>query len=144
MPVNHSTELRIVKVCRRDCIDRLVLVNPATSYEQSIWPIVGPLISQIPNELYTGLSFALAPLLGNPLSLIAYKVDASKPFPAQMNDIVEVRKESPVPFSVYPFCASRVYWSCLGHWDSLEMSSHPNASPGRSSLWNKASDSCRL
>ena len=32
-----------------DLVDRLVLVNPATSYEKSIWPRIGPLLSQVPD-----------------------------------------------------------------------------------------------
>ena len=32
-----------------DLVDRLVLVNPATSYEKSIWPRVGPLLAQVPD-----------------------------------------------------------------------------------------------
>lgn len=32
-----------------DLVDRLVLVNPATSYENSIWPRVGPLLAQVPD-----------------------------------------------------------------------------------------------
>lgn len=29
---------------RPDLIDRVIIINPATSYPQSIWPIVGPIM----------------------------------------------------------------------------------------------------
>eukprot|EP00210_Caulerpa_lentillifera_P009404 g8965.t1 len=72
-----------------DLVDRLVLINPATSYKQSIWPILGPLISQVPNELFLGVSFAMAPFLGNPLSLIARTVDFRQPLDQQINEIIK-------------------------------------------------------
>eukprot|EP00210_Caulerpa_lentillifera_P001865 g1794.t1 len=70
-------------------VDRLVLINPATSYEQSIWPIVGPLISQLPNELFLGVSFAVAPFLGNPLTLMARTIDFTQPLDQQMSNIIK-------------------------------------------------------
>jgi pimeloyl-ACP methyl ester carboxylesterase len=33
---------------RPDLVDRVVLVNPATSYQQSIWPTLGPLLPRVP------------------------------------------------------------------------------------------------
>ena len=36
-----------------DLVDRLVLVNPATSYEKSIWPRVGPLLAEVPDVRLT-------------------------------------------------------------------------------------------
>ena len=33
---------------KTDLVDRLVLVNPATSYEQSIWPRLGPALANLP------------------------------------------------------------------------------------------------
>ena len=32
-----------------DLVDRLVLVNPATSYEKSIWPRLGPALAKLPD-----------------------------------------------------------------------------------------------
>lgn len=86
-----------VWVFRRDDVDRLVFINPATSFDQSIWPSIGPLLPQIPNELYTGLSFSLAPLLGNPLSLLAYNIDTKLSLPDQLEKLAEV---DPWPFTV--------------------------------------------
>lgn len=34
---------------KTDLVDRLVLVNPATSYEQSIWPRLGPALANLPD-----------------------------------------------------------------------------------------------
>jgi pimeloyl-ACP methyl ester carboxylesterase len=33
---------------RADLVDRIVLVNPATSFPRSIWPRLGPLLPQVP------------------------------------------------------------------------------------------------
>ena len=33
---------------RPDLVDRLVLVNPATSFQRSVWPSLGPLLPQVP------------------------------------------------------------------------------------------------
>ena len=38
-----------VAQAKPDLVDRLVLVNPATSYEKSIWPRIGPLLTQVPD-----------------------------------------------------------------------------------------------
>ena len=103
-------------------VDRIVLVNPATSFNSSLWPVIGPLLPQaspasqpaspaasphaprlcrrqlawlalqpaahlcllapvtstlqIPNELYRALPLALAPVLGNPINLLAAGLEA--------------------------------------------------------------------
>ena len=33
---------------RPDLADRLVLVNPATSFPRSVWPVLGPLLPSVP------------------------------------------------------------------------------------------------
>lgn len=33
---------------RADLADRLILANPATSFPRSIWPRLGPLLTQVP------------------------------------------------------------------------------------------------
>ena len=38
-----------VAAARNDLVDRLVLVNPATSYENSIWPRLGPALAKLPD-----------------------------------------------------------------------------------------------
>jgi len=37
-----------VAAARPDLVDRVILVNPATSYERSVWPAIGPLLPQVP------------------------------------------------------------------------------------------------
>lgn len=39
-------------------------VNPATSFSNSIWSMMGPILPQIPTEAYKALPIALAPVLG--------------------------------------------------------------------------------
>ncbi|PSC68099.1 Acyltransferase chloroplastic [Micractinium conductrix] len=58
-------------------VDRLVLVNPATSFKDSLWPVLGPLLPQVPAELYRALPLALAPVLGNPINLLAAGLEGS-------------------------------------------------------------------
>ena len=48
---------------RPDLVDKLVLVNPASSYDASPWPALGPLLPMLPEDLYRGLPYALAPVL---------------------------------------------------------------------------------
>lgn len=58
-------------------VDRLVLVNPATSFSQSFWPVLGPLLPQIPSQAYSVLPIALAPVLGNPINLLAAALESA-------------------------------------------------------------------
>lgn len=64
-------------------VDRLILVNPATSFPRSLWPLVGPLIvSQVPEGVYkSALPIALAPILGNPVNLLASGLDNTEGMP---------------------------------------------------------------
>ena len=56
-------------------IDRVVLVNPATSFQSSLWPQLAPLLLQVPREAYSLLPIALAPVLGNPLNLLQASIE---------------------------------------------------------------------
>lgn len=60
-----------------ELVDRLVLVNPATSFEESLWPLLGPLLPQVPSQAYQALPIALAPVLGNPINLLAAALDGT-------------------------------------------------------------------
>lgn len=66
--------LVVAKECK-DYVDRVVLVNPATSYKDSILPTIAPLLPQLPNEAYSLLPFAIAPLVGNPIQLVLRNLD---------------------------------------------------------------------
>lgn len=50
-------------------VDRVVLVNPATSFPRSPWPTIGPVLLATPPEAYGLLPYILAPLLANPLNM---------------------------------------------------------------------------
>eukprot|EP00890_Picochlorum_soloecismus_P004874 jgi/Picsp_1/5388/NSC_02748-R1_protein len=56
-------------------IDRVLLVNPATSFQSSLWPQLAPLLLQVPREAYPLLPIALAPVLGNPLNLLQASIE---------------------------------------------------------------------
>jgi pimeloyl-ACP methyl ester carboxylesterase/1-acyl-sn-glycerol-3-phosphate acyltransferase len=59
-----------------ELVDRLVLVNPATSFSQTIWPVIGPLLTQLPRDVFeSALPIAMAPILGNPVGLLASALD---------------------------------------------------------------------
>ena len=51
--------------------DRLLVVNPASSFERSVWPVIGPLLPNIPGDLYQALPYAIAPVLMDPNRLVA-------------------------------------------------------------------------
>ncbi|GMH38045.1 hypothetical protein BSKO_05929 [Bryopsis sp. KO-2023] len=63
----------------KDLVDRVVLVNPATSYKDSFLPVIAPLLPQLPNEVYSLLPFAIAPIVGNPIQLLLRNVDLIAP-----------------------------------------------------------------
>jgi len=58
-------------------VDRLVLVNPATSFEDTLWPLIGPLLPNVPSQAYQALPIALAPVLGNPINLLSAALDST-------------------------------------------------------------------
>lgn len=59
-------------------VDRVVLVNPATSYTKSLWPQIGPVLLQTPPEAYGLLPVLLAPVLGNPINLLSSALDGAE------------------------------------------------------------------
>eukprot|EP00878_Enallax_costatus_P021381 GHUV01022631.1.p1 GENE.GHUV01022631.1~~GHUV01022631.1.p1 ORF type:complete len:469 (+),score=134.31 GHUV01022631.1:165-1571(+) len=69
-------------------IDRLVLVNPASSFSNSIWPQAGPLLAQLPEDVYKLLPFALAPVMSNPISMAMNDVDDRAPLLQQGSDLM--------------------------------------------------------
>ncbi|KAG2499012.1 hypothetical protein HYH03_003198 [Edaphochlamys debaryana] len=73
---------------RLSCVDRVVLVNPATSFDRSPWPALGPLLPQLPPDLYRLLPVALSPVLANPLSMARGSTDPSDPLPTQAVDLL--------------------------------------------------------
>lgn len=50
-------------------VDRVVLVNPATSFADSPWPQMGSVLTSLPAPVYNLLPMALAPILTNPLAV---------------------------------------------------------------------------
>jgi pimeloyl-ACP methyl ester carboxylesterase len=62
---------------RPDLVDALVLVNPASSFDRSPWPAVGPALPLLPETLYEGLPYALAPILFDPPRLLEGAVRAA-------------------------------------------------------------------
>ena len=56
-------------------VDRVVLVNPATSFSKSLWPQIAPVLLNTPREAYGALPLVLAPVLGNPINLLQASLD---------------------------------------------------------------------
>ena len=67
----------LVAARARGLVDRLLVINPATSYSRSAWSTIAPLIARAPSPIYGALPLALAPALGNPLSIMSGAVSAS-------------------------------------------------------------------
>lgn len=71
-------------------VDRIVLVNPATSLKESIWSVLGPLIPQIPEEVFPFVPFAFAPFFGNPVQLLMRNIDLAASPDILAGQILEV------------------------------------------------------
>jgi hypothetical protein len=67
-----------------------VIVNPASSFANSPWPQLGPLLANAPTELYRLLPFALAPIMANPLAMALNDVDQSASLPQQASELLYV------------------------------------------------------
>ena len=64
-----------VAATRPDLIKRLILVNPASSFDRSVWPTLGPALPSIPGELWGALPYAIAPVLIDPVRMARGMVD---------------------------------------------------------------------
>ena len=49
---------------RPDLVDRVILANPATSYPQSVWPTLGPLLPRVPKVGRPALTPPSVPRIG--------------------------------------------------------------------------------
>jgi len=58
----------------RKLVDRLVLVNPASSFDRSVWGRTAQSLPELPPEVYRTLPYAFAPILGNPIRLALRRV----------------------------------------------------------------------
>lgn len=52
-----------------ETLSQVIMVNPATSFSGTLWPLLGPALPGLPVELYNLVPFALAPILGDPIRL---------------------------------------------------------------------------
>jgi hypothetical protein len=59
-------------------VDRLVLVNPATSFAESVWPRAGGVLAALPDPLYRALPLLLSPVLSNPVALALAAAEAER------------------------------------------------------------------
>jgi pimeloyl-ACP methyl ester carboxylesterase/1-acyl-sn-glycerol-3-phosphate acyltransferase len=72
--------LLLADSCGHLCLNRVVLVNPATSFQSSIWSsALGDLLPQLPAQAYDVVPYAISPFLGNPLSLARTRVSGEDP-----------------------------------------------------------------
>jgi hypothetical protein len=69
---------------------RLVIVNPASSFANSPWPQLGPLLANAPAEVYKFMPFALAPVMANPLTMALNDVDERASLPQQASELLYV------------------------------------------------------
>jgi len=62
--------LALCVACERpDLITRLILVNPASSFDRSVWPVLGPALPSVPEELWSAVPYALTPVLIDPVRM---------------------------------------------------------------------------
>ena len=107
-----------------DLVDRVVLVNPATSFPRSVWPLLGPLLPSVPPDLYRAVPVLLAPVLGNPLALASFGIDPQASLPDQVllcalsvgRAAAEGRHPAASPASA---CSAL---QCLRHSDQVQLS----------------------
>lgn len=71
---------------KTDLVDRLVLVNPATSYEKSIWPRLGPALAKLPD---VSLTISLKSQRDRELSLFTVKLMCSTVNPGSFSRSVK-------------------------------------------------------
>ncbi|KAG1678974.1 hypothetical protein FOA52_013037 [Chlamydomonas sp. UWO 241] len=79
--------LALVLASRCDFVDRIIIVNPATSFADSPWPALGPILTQLPAQLYATLPIALSPVLANPITMAMHNMDSTDPVPRQISDV---------------------------------------------------------
>lgn len=76
--------LLLADSCGHLCLNRVVLVNPATSFQSSIWSsALGDVLPQLPAAAYDVVPYAISPFLGNPLSLARTRVNGEEPLASQ-------------------------------------------------------------
>jgi pimeloyl-ACP methyl ester carboxylesterase len=83
-------------------VDRLVLVNPATSFAESVWPRAGGVLASLPDPLYRALPLLLSPVLSNPLALAQAAAEAERVAAAEAaaeggGAAAEEAEQDPVP-----------------------------------------------
>ena len=67
-----------------------MIINPASSFGNSAWPQLGPLLANAPAEVYKYLPFALAPVMANPITMAMNDVDEHAPLPQQVSELLYV------------------------------------------------------
>lgn len=79
--------LAVAHSCSR--VDRVVIVNPATSFTQTQWSSAGQVLGALPEQVYELLPFLLSPVLVNPVSMAMHGVDEDKQPLEQAADLVQ-------------------------------------------------------
>lgn len=90
-------------------VDRLVLVNPATSFARSPWATIAPALASpsLPDALYAGLPIALAPFLGNPFAIAAGRVTRGASLPTAAAEFAAGVAGLPSQLSALTACLPR-------------------------------------
>jgi hypothetical protein len=72
-PGSERLKLKCGDLLSKNCYKcNLLRYNPASSFERSVWPVIGPLLPNIPGELYSGLPYVIAPVLMDPNRLAGW------------------------------------------------------------------------
>ena len=101
----------------KDVVDRVVLVNPATGYDQSVISTVAPLLPNVPEVMYPLVSGLMAPLIANPFNILFGDSQNAMRFVQQPSDLIEVRPK--LCLKDEWLCDARMYrevYRCWVHW----------------------------
>lgn len=83
-----------VASARPDLVTRLILVNPASSFDKSAWPVLGPVLPSIPSELWGALPYALTPVLMDPIRMARGIFDKVTDKVVRTNDAIGTMTEA--------------------------------------------------
>lgn len=92
--LNWQTLTIFLAALSRDAVDRILLINPATTLQGSFISFLNGLLPNIPAESKPFLPLLLAPALGNPLQLLLRGIDSRSSPAIVASQLLEVLSQS--------------------------------------------------
>lgn len=75
-----ALSLAVALRCRR--VNRLIIVNPSTSFQRTVWPTAGPVLTRVPTPVYRLVGMLMGPVFANPFTAEAVGSDPSLVVPS--------------------------------------------------------------